>query len=61
MQRRLVHIERTSMMDIEEQVQASAAAGLSKSAIEALLGTKLEGELLQIYTKTKAILDLKKA
>ena len=49
------------MMSIEEQVPASAAAGLSKSAIEALLGTKLEGELLQIYTKTKAILDLKKA
>lgn len=48
-------------MSIEEQIKAAVAGGVGKAGIEALLGIKLEGDLLEVYEKAKAIKQLKKA
>ena len=48
-------------MSFEEQIQAAVAGGVGKAGIEALLGIKLEGDLLAVYEKAKAIKQLKKA
>lgn len=45
-------------MNIEQQIKASVANGLSKPSIEALLGRSLTDDEIQIYRKYKAIYDL---
>lgn len=48
------------MMEIEQQIKASVANGLSKSEIEALIGRSLTDEEQQLMLKTKALVKLKK-
>lgn len=50
-----------NVMSFEEQIKAAVAGGVGKAGIEALLGIKLEGDLLEVYEKAKAIKQLKKA
>ena len=46
------------MSDAIQQIKASVANGLTKPAIEALLGRDLTADEIQAYRKAKAVYDL---
>lgn len=45
-------------MTADDQIRASVANGLTRPAIEALLGRELTGGEVQVYRKAKAVYDL---
>ena len=48
------------MTEVEEQIRASTANGLTKTEIEAFLGRKMTDKEADIYNKTHALLKLQK-
>lgn len=47
------------MNDFNDQIKSAVASGLTRNAIEALLGIRFNEEQLELYRKAKAIYDLK--
>ncbi len=47
------------MTDLHDKIHAAVFNGLTKNAIEALLGVSFDDEQLAFYRKVKAIYDLK--
>lgn len=48
------------MTEVEEQIRASTANGLTKTEIEAFLGRKMTDKETDVYNKTHALLKLQK-